>query len=189
MDPKKSRRSASTIHSDPPWISFHTLRSASFVDRPRRYPKLASSNSGSKIGSNRLSSAADTRDHRSRVCRAFDTRRVCPSSEWGVGAPAEVDSYPLSALAAAAPTAGSAAPQKPPESAHQLLHFPGSLSPSPRPSPGSSACTRCRLMNGPSWHPSGCSSPPVSSDENVRVFHSWNCSSFSPLLIWFSLSS
>jgi len=31
--------------------------SASFVDRPRRYPKLASSNSGSKIGSNRLSSA------------------------------------------------------------------------------------------------------------------------------------
>jgi hypothetical protein len=29
----------------------------------------------------------------------------------------------------------------------------------------------------------------VSSDENVRVFHSWNCSSFSPLLIWLSLSS
>ena len=30
---------------------------ASFVDRPRRYPKLASSNTGSKIGSNRLSRA------------------------------------------------------------------------------------------------------------------------------------
>jgi hypothetical protein len=26
-------------------------------------------------------------------------------------------------------------------------------------------------MNGPSWHPSGWSSPPVSSDESVRVFH------------------
>src|SRR5215467_4984354 len=30
---------------------------APFVDRPRRYPKLASSNTGSKIGSSRLSSA------------------------------------------------------------------------------------------------------------------------------------
>jgi len=41
----------------PPSTSFHTLRMASFVDRPRRYPKLASSNTGSKIGSNRLSNA------------------------------------------------------------------------------------------------------------------------------------
>jgi len=53
----KGTDSFTTIHSDPPWISFHTLRSASFGDRPRRYPKLASSNIGSKIGSNRLSSA------------------------------------------------------------------------------------------------------------------------------------
>src|SRR5215472_9624319 len=41
-DPKKSFRSASTIHPAPAPISFHTLRRASFVDRPRRYPKLAS---------------------------------------------------------------------------------------------------------------------------------------------------
>ena len=34
-----------------------SLRRASFVDRPRRYPKLASSNTGSKIGSRRLSRA------------------------------------------------------------------------------------------------------------------------------------
>src|SRR4029077_12482640 len=32
----------------PSCISFQILRSASFVDRPRRYPKLASSNIGSK---------------------------------------------------------------------------------------------------------------------------------------------
>jgi len=44
-------------HSDPLCISFQILRMASFVDRPRRYPKLASSNTGSKMGSNRLSSA------------------------------------------------------------------------------------------------------------------------------------
>ena len=56
-DPKNSRRSASTIHSDPLRISFQILRRASFVDRPRRYPKLASSNTGSKTGSNRLSNA------------------------------------------------------------------------------------------------------------------------------------
>ncbi len=40
-----------------PTVSFHTLRMASFVERPRRYPKLTSSNTGSKIGSSRLSSA------------------------------------------------------------------------------------------------------------------------------------
>src|SRR5215216_1646339 len=39
-DPKKSFRSASTIHSLPASISFQTLRRASFVDRPRRYPKF-----------------------------------------------------------------------------------------------------------------------------------------------------
>jgi predicted DNA-binding transcriptional regulator AlpA len=33
---KKSFKSASTIHSRPRSISFHTLRKASFVDRPRR---------------------------------------------------------------------------------------------------------------------------------------------------------
>src|SRR4029077_17873707 len=55
--PKKSRRSASTIHSDTLCISFHTLRKASFVDRPRRYPKLEPSNTGSKMGSNQLSRA------------------------------------------------------------------------------------------------------------------------------------
>ena len=38
-------------------ISFQILRRASLVDRPRRYPKLASSNTGSKIGSSRFSSA------------------------------------------------------------------------------------------------------------------------------------
>ena len=54
---KPRKRSPSAIHSDPPCISFHTLRMASFVDRPRRYPKLASSNTGSKIGSSRLSNA------------------------------------------------------------------------------------------------------------------------------------
>jgi hypothetical protein len=53
----KSFKSPSTIHSRPPSISFHTLRMASLVDRPRRYPKLASSNTGSKIGFPRLSSA------------------------------------------------------------------------------------------------------------------------------------
>src|SRR5207253_4309351 len=120
----------------------------------------------------------DIRDHRSRVCRAFDARQVCPSSEWGVVAPAEVDRYPLSALSAAAPTAGSAVPQKPPEFARLHLHCPGLPSASPNPSPGSSACTPCQLMNDPSWHPSCFSSPPVSSDENVRVFRSWNCSFF-----------
>src|SRR5215467_14329676 len=31
-------------------------------------------------------------------------------------------------------------------------------------------------MNGPSSHPSGGSTPPVSSDENVRVFRLRNCS-------------
>src|SRR5207302_6069882 len=51
---------------------------------------------------------------------------------------------------AADPTAGSAALRKPPESAHPHLHYPGSPSPSPRRSPCSSACTPCRLMNGPS---------------------------------------
>src|SRR5882762_7792193 len=85
-------------------------------------------------------------------CRAYETRRVCPSSGSGVVAPAEADRCPLSALAATGPTAGPAALRKPPGSAHRRLHFPGSLSPSPRPSPGSSACTLCRLMNGPSWH-------------------------------------
>jgi hypothetical protein len=95
---------------------------------------------------------ADIRDHRSWVCRAFDARQVCPSSGWGVVALAEADRYPLSALAAAAPTAGSAAPQKPPEFARLHLHFPGLPSPSPKPSPGSSACTLCQLMNGPSSH-------------------------------------
>ena len=54
---KPRKRSPSAIHSDPPCISFHTLRIASCVDRPRRYPKLASSNTGSKIGSIRLSGA------------------------------------------------------------------------------------------------------------------------------------
>ena len=33
------------------------IRMASFVDNPRLYPKLASSNTASKIGSSRLSSA------------------------------------------------------------------------------------------------------------------------------------
>jgi hypothetical protein len=42
-------------------------------------------------------------------CRAFDTRRVCPASGSGVVAPAEAGRCPLSALAAAAPTVGSAA--------------------------------------------------------------------------------
>src|SRR5467141_1736253 len=45
--------------------------------------------------------------------------------------------------------------RKPRDSAHLFLHCPGSPSPAPRPSPDSSACTPCRLMNGPSWHPSG----------------------------------
>src|SRR6516162_7305866 len=45
-DPKKSFKSASTIHSPPASISFQTLRKASFVDRPRRYPKLTASNIG-----------------------------------------------------------------------------------------------------------------------------------------------
>src|SRR5262249_5595015 len=34
--------------------------------------------------------------------------------------------------------------------AHQFLHYPGSTSLSPRPSPSSSACIPCPLMNGPS---------------------------------------
>jgi hypothetical protein len=55
--PEKISEIAIYIHSDPLCISFQILRSASFVDRPRRYPKLASSNIGSKIGSKRLSSA------------------------------------------------------------------------------------------------------------------------------------
>ena len=48
-DPKKSFRFLSTMHSRPLAIFFHTLRMASLVDRPRRYPKLASSNNGSKV--------------------------------------------------------------------------------------------------------------------------------------------
>jgi transposase len=98
----------------------------------------------------RLIALMQTPHRRSRVCRAFDTRRVCPSSGSGVVEPAEADRCPLSAPAAAAPTAVPAALRRPPDSAHRLLHFPDSLSLSPRPSPGSSACTLCRLMNGPS---------------------------------------
>src|SRR6516162_5760732 len=60
-----------------------------------------------------------------------------------VVAPVEVDRYLPSALVAAGPTVGPAAPQKPPESVRPRLHCPGSPSPSPRPSPGSSACTLC----------------------------------------------
>src|SRR5262249_30273374 len=87
--------------------------------------------------------------------QAFDTRLVCPSSGSGVGAPAEVDRCPLSTPDAADPTAGPAVLRRSPDSAHPHLHCPGFPSLSPRPSPGSSACTPCRLMNGPSWHPSG----------------------------------
>jgi hypothetical protein len=37
------------------------------------------------------------------------------------------------------------------EFSRQRLHYPDSPLLSPRPSPGSSACTPCRLMNGPSF--------------------------------------
>src|SRR5271157_3517383 len=80
----------------------------------------------------------------------FGTHRVCPSSGSDVGELAEVDKHPLLALGAADPTVGPAALRRPPESAHPHLHYPGSPLPSPRPSPGSSACTPCRLVNGPS---------------------------------------
>src|SRR5215813_9127780 len=85
-------------------------------------------------------------------CPACDTRPACPSSEWGVAVPVVVDRRSLSAPGAADPTAGSAVLRNRRESAHRYLHCPGFLSPSPRPSPGSSACKPCQLMNGPSWH-------------------------------------
>ena len=51
---KKSFRSASTNHSRPSLISFVTLSTASQADLFGRYPKLASSNASSKIGSSRF---------------------------------------------------------------------------------------------------------------------------------------
>src|SRR5215470_16415459 len=98
---------------------------------------------------------ADIRDHRSSARRACDTLRVCPASGWGVVKPVEVDRCLLSAPSRAEPTVSPAEIGRLPDSAHLHLHYPDSLSPFPRPSPGSSACTLCRLRNGPSWHPSG----------------------------------
>src|SRR5215831_7489693 len=83
-------------------------------------------------------------------CRACETHPVYLSSESGVGVLAEVGRCPPSAPDTAGPTAGSAVFRRPPKTAHQFLHFPGSPSLSPRPSSGSSACTPCQLMNGPS---------------------------------------
>jgi hypothetical protein len=45
------------IHSAPVLNSFQIFRIASLVDLPLRYPKLASSNTGSKIGSSLFSRA------------------------------------------------------------------------------------------------------------------------------------
>src|ERR1035441_7247444 len=50
------------------------------------------------------------------------------------------------------PTLAPVALRKPPVSAHLCPHYLGSLSPFPRPSPGSSACTPYPLMSGPSGH-------------------------------------
>ena len=55
--PKKFFKSASTTHTHPSCSSRQILPMASLADRPRRYPKLASSNTGSKIGSSRFSNA------------------------------------------------------------------------------------------------------------------------------------
>src|SRR5713101_4101410 len=65
-------------------------------------------------------------------------------------APAEVDKCRLSAPAATDPAAVPAALRMLPDSAHLHLRYLGLLSPFPRPSPDSSACTPCQLMNGPS---------------------------------------
>ncbi len=45
--------------------------------------------------------------------------------------------------------------KSPPRSGRPHRQRPCWLAPSPRPSPDSSACTLCQLMNGPSLHPSG----------------------------------
>src|SRR6516225_1103102 len=98
---------------------------------------------------------AGTPDHRSRVCLACETHRVSPASGSDVVVPAEADRNPLLTLDATVPTAVPAALRKFSESAHLPHHCLGSLSPSPRPSPGSSACTPYPLMSGLSWPLSG----------------------------------
>src|SRR5207245_11139761 len=88
-------------------------------------------------------------DHRSQVCLAFETHPVSPASESDVVVPAAADRFPLLALDATVPTVAPAALRKSPESAHPHLHCLGSLSPFPRPSPGSSAGTPYPLRSGP----------------------------------------
>src|SRR5215472_9231139 len=105
---------------------------------------------------------------------ACETHPACRPSGSAPAAPVEVDRCPPSARFAIDPTADPVARQTPPDSARPRLHCPGWLLLSPRPSPGSSADTPCPPTSGPSLHLLGGSIPPVSSDGNVRVFHSSN---------------
>src|SRR5262249_44653708 len=56
-------------------------------------------------------------------------------------------------------------------------------SPASRPTPSSCACKPCPPRSGPSSPRLDSASPPVSSDARFWVFHSWNFSTRSPLLI------
>src|SRR5271170_405811 len=85
----------------------------------------------------------------------FDTHPVSPLLESALAAPVVADRRPRKVPCATDLTDDPVAPQTPPDSVHRLRHCPDSPVPSPRPSPGSSACIPCQLVNGPSLHPSG----------------------------------
>src|SRR5262249_17489767 len=84
-----------------------------------------------------------------------ETRPAYQPSGSAPASPVEAARHPPSVRCAIDPTADPVARRILPDSARPHLHYPGWPLPSPRPSPGSSACTPCQLMNGPSLHPSG----------------------------------
>src|SRR5260370_38325869 len=84
---------------------------------------------------------AGTPDHKWSGFPACETLPACLPSGSVPAAPVEVDRGPVVARSAADPVAVPVARRTYSDSAHLLPHYPGWLSPSPRPSPDSSACT------------------------------------------------
>src|SRR5262249_2568921 len=69
-------------------------------------------------------------------------------------------------------------------SGHRSHRLRRAASPESRPTPSSSACRPCPPRSGPSSPRLDSASLPVSSDARFWVFHSWNLSARSPLLVW-----